>query len=415
MKRKTLLALSLLTIFSLTLLWPRPGEGQQLPSTQVKEEDPKVTLGGFGARRGALKEKMLERYGGNKESEAAVSLGLEWLVLHQAADGSWSMDAFHKNSWDKLGAGAKRMDCDCKGPGNKNDIAGTAFGLLPLLGAGHTHKAAAPAAGQRDFSGAVLNGLKYLMSKQGKDGNFGGGTLYAHGIAAIAMCEAYGMTLDPALKGSAQAALNFIITAQHEQSGGWRYQPKQSGDTSVTGWQVMALKSGQMYGLNVPATTFKAAEKWLDSAMDKETGAYGYTSPKPTTPTMTAVGLLCREYMGWNPRKPELAKGSEFLAKTPPGQTNNIYHYYYATQAMHHVGGEKWKIWNEGVDGKKGMRDLLIDKQNKAGTGHKAGSWDPQGDVWNAQGGRLMITSLSLLILEVYYRHVPLYQEEKKE
>jgi hypothetical protein len=47
------------------------------------------------------------------------------------------------------------------------------------------------------------------------------------------------------------------------------------------------------------------------------------------------------------------------------------------------------------------------------GTGCDRGSWDafqPQPDEWGRAAGRLFVTSLSLLTLEVYYRYLPLYQ-----
>ena len=59
----------------------------------------------------------------------------------------------------------------------------------------------------------VKAGLDYLIGKQGKDGSFGG-SMYSHGIATIALCEAYGMTSDPTLKGPAQRAVRFIESAQ---------------------------------------------------------------------------------------------------------------------------------------------------------------------------------------------------------
>ena len=45
--------------------------------------------------------------------------------------------------------------------------------------------------------------------------------------------------------------------------------------------------------------------------------------------------------------------------------------------------------------------------------GPLAGSWDPQQPVpdrWGYWGGRLYLTSMHLLMLEVYYRHLPIYQ-----
>ena len=46
--------------------------------------------------------------------------------------------------------------------------------------------------------------------------------MYGHGMASIALCEAYGMTQDPKLRGPAQKALDYIVKAQHAPTGGWR-------------------------------------------------------------------------------------------------------------------------------------------------------------------------------------------------
>src|SRR5262249_37930588 len=154
------------------------------------------------------------------------------------------------------------------GQGMNNDVAGTAFGLLPFLGAGITHKPG-PEQRQKDYAKPVVEpAVGWLLKKQSaKDGSFSG-DMYTHGLATIAICEAYGLTSDPALKRPAQAALDYIVSAQHA-GGGWRYAAKQAGDTSVVGWQVMALKSGQMSGLNVPEETMKKAGKFLDSVQAK--------------------------------------------------------------------------------------------------------------------------------------------------
>jgi hypothetical protein len=350
--------------------------------------------GGFGGRSGATKDQLLREGGGNTESEAAVALGQKWLVTHQAADGHWSLDNFNQP-----------CHCNCSGFGIHDDIAATAFGLLPLLAAGETHKNQKCA-----YRKNVELGLRYLMLKQSRDGNFGG-NMYSHGLASIAMCEAYGMTADPALKTSAQRAINFIRAAQSD-SGGWRYEPRQGGDTSVVGWQVMALKSGQMAGLEVDDNrnpTLAKSTKWLNSCMTPDGSGYGYQGPNPT-PTMTAVGLLCRLYLGTGPRNSGIVAGVKRLKGTPPpAGLPSIYYYYYATQVMHHVGGEAWEFWNPR------MRQMLLDRQDKGNTkghAHYKGSWAPGTDYHAGAGGRLMMTSLSLLTLEVYYRHLPLYKRD---
>jgi hypothetical protein len=368
----------------------------------------KFIPGGFGGRSGATRKQVLEEGGGNGESEAAVARGLKWMTNHQAPDGHWSLDGFNVHG-----------RCNCTGFGAKYDVAATAFGLLPLLGAGETHLGTGK---NSAYAKNVKKGLDWLIAKQqaNKDGSFSG-NMYEHGLATIAICEAYGLTADNRLKGPAQAALNFIASAQSE-AGGWRYGAKQPGfDTSVAGWQLMALKSGQMSGLSVPKETFSRADKWLDAAMDRNSYGYGYASAGAGV-TTSAVGLLCREYRGWGPRTHQLLTGVEILKANPPGGLN-MYYYYYATQVMHHLGGDYWKFWNEGLVKNKqtgkwekvnpGMRDWLIAKQDtKDATKHSYGSWDPAGDVHGGAGGRIMITSMSLLTLEVYYRHLPLYRRE---
>jgi hypothetical protein len=344
--------------------------------------------GSFYGRSGATKEFALREGGGTGASEAAVAKGLEWISRQQSPDGHWALNGAFKDK------------------GTDNDIAGTAFGLLPLLAAGKTHKPAK----DNKHDKVILKGLNFLKSKQdAKKGDFGG-TMYGHGLATIAICEAYGLTQDPNLRPYAQRAVNFIVYAQHER-GGWRYAPHQEGDMSVTGWQVMALKSAQMAGLDVPELTMKKAIRYVDEMMNQQDKGYGYVGPN-STPTMTAVGLLCRQYLqNWGPQKLEMIEGvKNHLRPRQPksGETlpKDIYFYYYATQVMHHYGGEAWKEWN------KVMRDGLIASQENNKESPNYGSWSSLGDPHSNSGGRLMITSMNLLTLEVYYRYLPLYYRE---
>jgi hypothetical protein len=254
------------------------------------------------------------------------------------------------------------------------------------------------------------------MAKQAADGAFSGNG-YEQGLASLAICEAYALTLDPALKGAAQRAVNSCVAWQH-QNGGWRYTPRTAGDTSVTGWFVQAIKTGQAAGLNVPNATLAGITNYLDAAALPDGSGYGYMAPTPT-PTMTAVGLLSRQYMGWGPKTPGIVKGTEYLLKVPPSPNfRNIYYYYYATQFMHHqapTNPAAWDTWHTK------LRDTLIDRQDQGttqGREHQKGSWSNEGDAWGGQLGRLGYTSLAILNLEVYYRHVPLYYpmaEAKKE
>ena len=123
------------------------------------------------------------RLGGTKASERAVGAALNWLYRHQTAQGKWSLDFRHQC---KGGT--------CSGPGvAQSDAAATAMALLPFLAAGQTHKSKGP------YQQTIAKGLAWLIKQQRPDGDLSGGCeqpMYAHGLATIALCEAYGMTRD---------------------------------------------------------------------------------------------------------------------------------------------------------------------------------------------------------------------------
>ena len=339
--------------------------------------------GMFEGRGADERAKLAESEGGSAASEKAVEAGLRWMAKHQDKSGSWKLHAF------SAGGGCNG---ECGNPGATSDTGGTGFGLLPFLGAGHTHKSG-------EYKDTVRKGLDWLIADQTSEGTFQncmGGTMYAHGVATIALCEAYAMTRDPELKEPAQKAIDYILKAQHD-GGGWRYGPGQPGDTSVTGWQVIALRSAQQGGLKIPKSVFTRISGYLDSVQtDKEGSGYRYMPGGRITDAMIAEGLLCRIYSSAKLRRNELHAGVKYLQEHLPRVGGELYYWYYATQVMHHYGGEPWDEWNHV------MRDFLIEAQ--ATEGHAKGSWAPQGGH-DQSGGRVYATSLALLTLEVYYRH----------
>lgn len=376
---------------------PRDLEIMDFGSEVVPKSDLMSAVGAISgegvAGRGAdMRREMVERYGGTEGSERAVAMALKWLADHQMRDGGWSFDH-------------QRGPCNgrCSSPGNVQARNGaTAMALLPFLGAGQTHR-------QGKYKETVERGLYFLLRQMKVRNGRGdlsdpGGRLYSHGLCAIALCEAYAMTKDPNLMQPAQLSLNFIVYAQDPVGGGWRYAPKQPGDTSVVGWQLMALKSGHMAYLNVPKETIVKAERFLDSVQLNSGAQYGYTAPA-ARPATTAVGLLSRMYLGWKKNEPGLQAGVEYLSGLPP--SNNMYFNYYATQVMRHYEGAPWEKWNSM------MRDRLVDSQDRGG--HRKGSWYFENAPHGDRGGRLYCTSMATMILEVYYRHMPIYGKQAAE
>ena len=371
---------------------------QVAPQTDLLSSSESVTGSGLTGRGAEARGAMIREYGGTKESEAAVAMALKWIANHQNPDGGWSFDHTADG----------RRNCTCGNIGTlKTSFNGaTAMALLPFLGAGNTHKKGA-------YKKQVEAGLYYLTRKMKVNGATGdltdaGGRMYSHGLCAITLTEEFAMTKDRQLMAPAQMSLNFITYAQDPVGGGWRYKPRQAGDTSVVGWQLMALKSGHMAYLNVPKNTIAGCYKFLDSVQANSGATYGYTSPGGGHAT-TAVGLLCRMYLGWKKDEPALVRGVETISKWGPSKSD-MYFNYYATQVMRHHGGPLWDKWN------KTMRDHLVATQEMGkGQCDNTGSWNMGAGHGARVGGRLYNTALATMILEVYYRHMPIYAQQAAE
>lgn len=368
----------------------------------------------FARRNPTQRSAHAAQFGGSPETEQAVECGLAFLARIQFPDGHWSLHRLPDHVPDPL----KSFHLGTM----HGDTAATALSLLAFLGAGYTHQ-------EEKYRDTVNRALRWVIQNQLSDGRFFREQtdsdlytrFYGHGLATIALCEAYGMTRDPALREPAERGIAFIVRAQSPEFGGWRYTPRKETDTSVTGWQLMALKSAQMAGLEVPQTTLEGVSRWLDRAQAEGGAKYVY-SPyvgaasaaahlKIPNRAMTAEGLLMRIYLGWGPDHPALQKGAAFLAQNLPsyGDSQNplrdAYYWYYATQVMFQMQGEAWKSWNERI------QKTLLPEQVQSGPW--AGSWDPLRSVpdrWGKEAGRLYVTAMHLLILEVYYRHLPLFR-----
>jgi hypothetical protein len=345
----------------------------------------------LSGRQEGRKDALLRAYGGTKTTQEAVDLALRWLARQQRSDGYWSMRGPYTD-----------------GSSSENPLAATAMALLAFLGDGHTHLKDGP------YKRNVLRAMRAIIEEQEENGEFATSVapsshrLYTHAQCTIAMCELYAITEDSRVRESALRAVEYCVQIQAPQ-GGWRYQPYQDSDTSVTGWFVMALQSARMAKLDVPTVTFSRVGEFLDSVGVEDGSRYRYQPGggsgfgRTATPAMTAEALLCRQYLGWKRDDPRLMQGVKYLSRYPVDWSEpNVYHWYYATQVMHHMGGADWVAWNQV------MRQAVPEQQVRRG--RDVGSWNPDRDAWGSNAGRLYMTCLATYMLEVYYRHLPLYK-----
>jgi hypothetical protein len=310
----------------------------------------------------------------------------------------------------------------------------TGYALLAFLGAGHTNKIG-------KYKDNVRRGLEWMITTldQTEKANGRGrycnnhGSNYTQGVAGLALAEAAAMCRDPRVSDAAQRAIDGVVFGQRKKGQSeyeaWGYAPNAGiNDTSVTGWNVMAIKSAKVAGLHVDPASYDGAMRWINAGQELENApqgdaAYweggmmwyqGTADPKNRhghkNMALTSAASLTRLLVGGEkPTSAGVAGPANLMHKPENLPTTNVarfnlYYWYYGTLTMFQVGGDHWKVWNEA------MKPALLNTQRK--DGDFDGSWDPlyteaQGHIY---GGRVMSTALGAMCLEVYYRYLPIYR-----
>ncbi len=332
----------------------------------------------YSLRENALGDsRVMSKLGGTRQTEAAVDKALAYLAAIQSADGRWDMSKY--------------------GGKSDSDMAGTGAALLAFYGRGQRHDEPCK------YQEVVQKGITWLVAQQDKvSGDLRGikprARMYNHGIASLAMVEAYGVTKDLKLRPRAQSAIEFIEAAQHRE-GGWRYAPGERGDLSVSGWMIMVLASAQMSGLDVKPETLDGARKFLDHVSSgRHGGAFGYTDPRGSrghSPSMNAVGFFCRQLLGLS-NNSELAWEASSLVDGRGFNGTDLYYAYYGTLASYQHQGPAWRRWMDA------MKKQFVRSQRRDG------SWVVSAG-FGRQMGTIIATALVTLSLEAHYRYTPLY------
>ena len=338
-----------------------------------------------GRMGGTARAMAMQMNGGKKESEEAVMKGLRWLVKKQKPDGSW-------------------------GTGGPAGAAMTGFSLLSFLGHGETPVSA-------EFGPTIQKALNWVMENGKKNDahlcmtpQFSQPGVYAHAIVAYALGEYYTMTKDERVVDLFKKAIGYIVDGQGPD-GGWMYSyDKTESDTSVSGWQIQALKSAHLSGLNMDGVDASLDKAMLDlKRVQGKNGGFGYRNAASEKYSLSGVGVLCTYF--WKQEKDKMVRdGIEYIMdhtkKDYPieykGDKGDLYAWYYNTQACLMFGGAAWNTWNRLFQGE------IVKNQSPDGSwppmpGKAVGALqlEPEGN------GQFYRTNLCILMLEVYYRYMP--------
>lgn len=320
--------------------------------------------------------------------------GLDWLRRHQASDGRWGAASY---------SGVCKKE-ECKGSGEEwCDVGVTGLAILAFLGQQHPQERPAP----------EKRALDWLILQQDSSGLIGeseGKYIYNHAVSIIALCEAIVTLKMASLRGPAQKAVDFLVSAQNPRSG-WRYTARSGdNDSSVTTWCVLALWSAEIAGLNVPPPSYEGAVRWFDAVTD-DRGTTGYTNKGPyrgiplrndvfdVHPTLSAGACLARSILERRRMEPTGGALDILMVDLPRWTPLSIDSSYWfigsaALCLCEGEGGQHWMKW------KSSVQFALIPQQGREGCAR--GSWDPRIEKWTEYGGgRVYVTAMDLLTLEL--------------
>ncbi len=326
-----------------------------------------------GAARADKESPKLAKY--KPAVDRAIAKGLQWLARNQRPNGSY--------------------------PGTHSKTNG----VVGLVGMAFLATGNMP--GQEPHGETVNRCIDYVLSTPQNRGDpgwlgFGGhGGMYSHAIATLLLSEVSGVVdperqkkIDEVLPKALKCILdaqNVPKTAQH--AGGWRYGlGNTDSDLSVSGWNLMALRSARLNGAPVPADAITNAIRYVDSC--RSGNGFRYMPNAGPTPPITAVGLLCRELGGHHGDDVNRKAGDYLLnamGKKVAGQSYPEYFMYYASQGMFQLGGDYWDRFGEW------MYKELLPKQRIDGS-------------WVESYGKSYPTAMYVLALTVSYRQLPIYQ-----
>jgi hypothetical protein len=253
---------------------------------------------------------------------------------------------------------------------------------------------------------------RVILDQDPKTGHITGGghgSMYHHGLALLALSEAYGVVNERLLwQGSEvpveerrtlgqalELAVRCALTAQKKNSySAWRYSPEsQDADTTVSGTVLMGLLGARNAGIEIPN---EAIEKALDffKLNTMRDGNVSYQPAQGHGDGMCRASIATLVYaVGKRKDLPEYKAAAAFIKQRIDQDVNQypFYTRYYMAQALFHSDIEAWKTWNH----------RIVEKLQKM--------QQVDGSI-SSPYGQAYGTGMSLLALALNYRLLPVYE-----
>jgi hypothetical protein len=345
-----------------------------------------------------------------KRVDAAVERALTWMASQQQENGSFP----------SLETGQPAITSLC---------------LMAFMSHGH-----APGNGQygprleraADFVLACQkeNGLLARVGTDGPeisrqlDGHMGTTTAYDHAISSLLLSELYGMSepqraqrMEVAIKKALAATLKMQRWPKDKESdkGGWRYiddRDQSDSDLSLTGWNLMFLRSARNAGFNVPKEAIDDAVAYIRRCYSKKYGTFEYWIDRMDGRTrgMAGAGILALAHAGYHNSTEAQSTGAWIIKQKfepynqsiqlPATRVVDRYHYslFNCCQGMYQLGGTYWREFFPRI-----VPVLLSNQQPD-------GSWPVDSYRVDAMFGNAYTTALVVITLGAPNQLLPVFQ-----
>ena len=247
---------------------------------------------------------------------------------------------------------------------------------------------------------------------------------YNHAISALLLAEAFAvggsrkadearLTIEKAIEATLEMQ-NWEKSAA--DAGGWRYLDRHDdfdSDLSLTGWQLMFLRSAKNAGFDVSQEPIDDAVSYVQRCFHQRAGSFNYAAIKANkcTRAMAGAGVLALAHAGKHDLPEARAAGRWILehhfhhyndidaASTGDGR-HDRYHYglFNCCQAMYQLGGDYWSSYFPPAVG------VLLDSQRPDG------SWPAEDYSRDRPYGNAYTTSLVVLALGAPNQLLPVFQ-----
>jgi hypothetical protein len=338
--------------------------------------------------------------------DSAVDRALVWLAAQQQADGSFPT----------LMQGQPAVTSLCV-------LAFMAQGHNPGVGpyGQHLEKATRYIMScQRENGLVTLNGPEGAELTRDISYELGVTAAYNHGISSLTLSEIYGMgqrkeaaELSAQIKKALAATLKIQRWPkdQPDNLGGWRYiidDGHDDSDLSITGWNLMFLRSARNAGFDVGQQPIDDAVKYVRRTFDRQVGTFRYTIEQATcrSRAMAGAGILALAHAGFH-NSTEAKTAVQWLLEhnldaynRNTGIEGDRYHYslFNSCQAMYQMGSPYWEKFFPHT-----VTALLANQQAD-------GSWDAESLARDRPFGNAYTTALVVLSLGAPNQFLPVFQ-----